>query len=266
MWSFGILLYQMTCGQYPHDTRSTQTLLHSIQEDDVYFPEFMFSKSCKALVLSLLREDPPSRLTANQTKQHSFFRSVNWSRLESKRKHPPYIPDKQTYYFHCEEPFFEEESFEAFHFAHTRTLADDEQLRFHNWNWSHSSSKAQELLILRNKLMLSVVGLQITSVSNPNRGKLLFSLDDLELHEEFMTDNGAIFCRVSETQLIFDGVAYSVENIEVLDSGRLSIRSNDLHRREKAVGNGASVDIPKQRSTPNDTEDEQMNKATEPKS
>lgn len=64
-----------------------------------------FSEEAKSLCQQLLAKSPMSRLGgtvgrngATTVKQHSFFQTINWRRLEAGMVPPPFVPDVSTDY------------------------------------------------------------------------------------------------------------------------------------------------------------------------
>lgn len=76
MWSIGILIYVILCGQFPFQAQSEQDLLRLIAlgryntASEVYV---RLSQPARQLIQSLLRVDPSSRLTATQALQHPWL-------------------------------------------------------------------------------------------------------------------------------------------------------------------------------------------------
>ncbi|XP_045832949.1 phototropin-1-like isoform X1 [Trifolium pratense] len=83
-WALGILLYEMIYGYTPFRGKNRQRTFSNILHKDLKFPKSkQVSLSAKQLIYHLLQRDPSSRLGskggANDIKNHSFFRGVNWA-------------------------------------------------------------------------------------------------------------------------------------------------------------------------------------------
>lgn len=95
-WSFGILIYEMINGDSPFANSDPLTIYQNIIAGKVYFKKH-FSKSCKSLVKKLLTADLSQRY-GNLVEgdrdiiEHSWFRSINFKDLESKKIRPPFKP------------------------------------------------------------------------------------------------------------------------------------------------------------------------------
>lgn len=64
-----------------------------------------FSEDAKSLCQQLLLKIPSQRIGgkagrngASHLKQHRFFQTINWRRLEAGMVEPPFIPDVSTFY------------------------------------------------------------------------------------------------------------------------------------------------------------------------
>lgn len=96
-WAFGILLYELSTGVSPFNTKSKGALMQSIIHEEITFPvSARLSAPLKDLIskvgvasLQLLIKDPAKRLGAangaEDIKNHPFFAKVNWDKLLSKK-------------------------------------------------------------------------------------------------------------------------------------------------------------------------------------
>jgi serine/threonine protein kinase len=71
MWSFGIILYILLCGQFPFEDDS-QVLCQEIIFQEAEMSHM--SNDASSLLRSLLKRDPAERLTVEQALQHSWMR------------------------------------------------------------------------------------------------------------------------------------------------------------------------------------------------
>nr|AML77212.1 putative LOV domain-containing protein [Buddleja sp. BC-2016] len=83
-WALGILLYEMVYGYTPFRGKTRQKTFANILHKDLKFPRNKeVSLEAKQLMYRLLHRDPKNRLGsregANEVKNHSFFRGINWA-------------------------------------------------------------------------------------------------------------------------------------------------------------------------------------------
>ncbi|KAJ3361552.1 Serine/threonine kinase [Allomyces arbusculus] len=95
-WAFGVLVYEMICGQAPFHGDDEDEIFESILHDEVLYPINM-SRDAVALCQRLLTKDPSQRLgataaDAEDIKRHAFFRGVDWDALARKQIAPPFVP------------------------------------------------------------------------------------------------------------------------------------------------------------------------------
>ena len=63
------------------------------------FPKEVFSKDAQSLLTGLLQKKPEHRLGCGprgveEIKEHAFFESIDWGRLEAGYVDPPFVPNK----------------------------------------------------------------------------------------------------------------------------------------------------------------------------
>jgi protein kinase X len=87
-WSLGVLLYEMLVGYPPFFDKDVFGLYQKILTNEIVYPKFL-SPAAKDLIKQLLQLDPMKRLGnlrngAEDIKNHTFFRGVNWNDIYCK--------------------------------------------------------------------------------------------------------------------------------------------------------------------------------------
>ncbi|KAK2828518.1 hypothetical protein Q5P01_019552 [Channa striata] len=105
-FTLGVTLYEMIAAKGPFRQRGekveNEEVARRILNDPVsYTPSF--SKECQAICDGLMEKDPGKRLGFKdnycaELKAHSFFREINWGRLEAGLLAPPFVPDPKMVY------------------------------------------------------------------------------------------------------------------------------------------------------------------------
>nr|AML79020.1 putative LOV domain-containing protein [Sinapis alba] len=83
-WALGILMYEMLYGYTPFRGKTRQKTFANVLQKDLKFPASIpASLQVKQLIFRLLQRDPKNRLGclegANEVKNHSFFKGINWA-------------------------------------------------------------------------------------------------------------------------------------------------------------------------------------------
>ncbi|XP_018013425.1 G protein-coupled receptor kinase 2-like, partial [Hyalella azteca] len=107
-FSFGCLVYEMIEGQAPFRARKEKVKREEVdrrvkEQAETYSDKF--SDDAKSICQQLLAKRPQDRLGcsagrhgAEVVKQHSFFSSIKWKRLEAGMCTPPFMPDPHAVY------------------------------------------------------------------------------------------------------------------------------------------------------------------------
>ncbi|XP_067113148.1 rhodopsin kinase GRK1b [Osmerus mordax] len=105
-FTLGVTLYEMVAAKGPFRLRGEQVenteVTRRILNDPVSYPD-NFGKECMAMCEGLMEKDPAKRLGFKNNdcadlKNHSFFKELNWGRLEAGMITPPFIPDPKAVY------------------------------------------------------------------------------------------------------------------------------------------------------------------------
>ncbi|XP_014662760.1 PREDICTED: G protein-coupled receptor kinase 5-like isoform X2 [Priapulus caudatus] len=105
-WGLGCLVYEMIEGRAPFRARKEKVKREEVdrrvrEDQETYSSKF--SEEARSICTELLQKDPRSRLGcrgngAKVVKAHTFFRNINFKRLEAGMLDPPFVPDPRAVY------------------------------------------------------------------------------------------------------------------------------------------------------------------------
>ena len=72
IWSCGVILYALLCGNLPFDDENIANLFKKIKGGVYTMPGYL-SEGCRDLIPRMLVVDPLQRITVNQLRRHAWF-------------------------------------------------------------------------------------------------------------------------------------------------------------------------------------------------
>jgi len=95
-WSFGIMCHDLLTGKTPFHGNNRKKVMEAILKKKLTLPNYI-TASAKDLIIKLLRKNPAIRLGskngAEEVKNHTFFKNVDWKKVYNKETIPPIIPN-----------------------------------------------------------------------------------------------------------------------------------------------------------------------------
>ena len=111
LWSIGILICEMIGGFTPfqnkNEASNPKLIMEKCRSGQLNLPKNLKGNT-RDLVKLLLIDDPNQRLDIPQLKDHSFFRGLDWQKLQKRQIEPPFRPELYRGFEHI----FEEEKIE----------------------------------------------------------------------------------------------------------------------------------------------------------
>ncbi len=99
-WSYGILIYEMLTGRTPFNGKDEEDLFNSIKHQEIVYPSSNeISFNAENILRALLEREPRKRLGSVKTsphgciRQHVFFNTIDWFKLEMGCIEPPFKPN-----------------------------------------------------------------------------------------------------------------------------------------------------------------------------
>lgn len=89
LWAVGCVLYQMLVGHPPFTGATDYVIFKRIRENDFDFPDGLVSDEARDLISQLLQQDSRLRYTAEQIRNHPWYKGFDWTDLHSQT--PPTI-------------------------------------------------------------------------------------------------------------------------------------------------------------------------------
>ena len=96
LWSFGVLVYEMTEGISPFFSFKKLIIFQNVRESRPVYTK-RFPAETRDFVKALLQRTPEERLGANnprEIREHEFFQGLDWNALLSKEAQAPWVPAK----------------------------------------------------------------------------------------------------------------------------------------------------------------------------
>ncbi|KAK3742240.1 hypothetical protein QZH41_009002 [Actinostola sp. cb2023] len=95
-WALGVLMYEMMAGQPPFEAENEEDLFEAIKKDDVLYPVWL-SREAVSVLKGFMTKTNTRRLGCGSMgeqsiREHQFFRSINWEKLEARQITPPFKP------------------------------------------------------------------------------------------------------------------------------------------------------------------------------
>lgn len=108
-WSFGVLMFEMLTGALPFQASNRKETMHLILKAKLGMPQFLSPKA-QSLLRSVFKRNPNNRLGKApldyiEIKNHEFFQTLDFERLEQKALKPPFRPtigSDELHYFDSE--------------------------------------------------------------------------------------------------------------------------------------------------------------------
>jgi len=95
-WAVGTLIYEMLTGLPPFYTEDQDNMYHKIMTGELVIPAY-FSQEVADIIRQFLQRDPNLRLQdTHKIRSHSWFRNIDWEKLERCEITPPFVPNVKS--------------------------------------------------------------------------------------------------------------------------------------------------------------------------
>ncbi|KAE8630627.1 hypothetical protein XENTR_v10000901 [Xenopus tropicalis] len=99
-WALGVMIYEMLLKQMPFNGRNKEKIFNSIINKEPKYPKKL-GEDATIIIKQLLRKDPDMRIgsserDAEEVKECSFFKELDFEALSKKQINPPFIPKQKT--------------------------------------------------------------------------------------------------------------------------------------------------------------------------
>ena len=82
IWSMGVCLYMMVCGDYPYFGKTCEDMRKTVLNDDFEIPEFV-TPLFRDLIGKILEKNPNKRLSISQIKEHPWMHAFGFNFMKS---------------------------------------------------------------------------------------------------------------------------------------------------------------------------------------
>lgn len=99
-YALGVVIFELVMGRRPYQGKTRTEIREELMNKEICLGEFELPDGCSCelanLINQLLKKNPSERLGRSgvkELKDHVFFRTVKWKKLERKEVKPPFIPN-----------------------------------------------------------------------------------------------------------------------------------------------------------------------------
>lgn len=151
-WGLGIILYEMTHGEFPHTLQAGEKRTHETQLKSINNVKLSAvcrgSKPLLELLQGLLAIDPKDRWNEEQVKKSAWLADIDWDAVEKKKMKPPIIPSSEKVNFNHDLQM--EESLGVTK-VKDKALSATEQEKYTGWDWVNPDQELDPSLVYVDK-------------------------------------------------------------------------------------------------------------------